>query len=143
MYALSVQNGSSGILSIYDDNLKHIKDIGQTNSTLPYYFPSTIEKILVNGEFYFLLEKNQEINLMNKHDGLILRKFFINSDNFCLYLDQYLIIFDKLNKIYSSNFEGVLDNETEVEKLMPNNQLIGISNGELIFFDSNLLALTF
>ena len=141
LFILSFRYGSYGTISNYDENLRNIENIGQNNVNLPYFFASSIEKIQVNENFYFLLIKKQEINIMNKNDGFVVTKFFIYSKNICLYSNQYIITLDSLSKVYFHDFKGKLENERKIDNLTSNHQLIGTSDEKLIFFDPITLTL--
>ena len=143
LYVLSIQNGVNK-LSIVDSNLESISNFGQKYSTMPFFFPLTLNKIQVNESLYFLLDNNTEIRMMNRADGLILKSFRIDANDFTVYLDQFILAFKcETRKLYSFNFNGKLETDKNLENITQGNQLIEISEDELIFYDSNQVSLNF
>ncbi len=141
LYLLSIQNGINK-LSIYDSNLENTRNIGQKQPNSPFFFPMTLTKLAVNENNFFILDNNNEIKLMNRNDGLIVSSFKIKSNDFSIYLDQHILSYDgQAKKLYSFSFSGKLENEHMLDSLTENNQLIGISDDEFIFYDSNQVSL--
>ena len=147
LFGLSFQNGSYGNLSIYDANLQVAQNMGQNNSDSPYFFAPTISKILVNQEYFCLFDKNNNnISLMNRNDGLFVKSFKIagNSTNVFLYLNRHVLTYNATaKKLFSLNLQDERDTEQDIEKNSDNSELVGVSDKELIFFDSKLAALNF
>jgi hypothetical protein len=141
LYLLSIQNGINK-LSIYDSNLENTRNIGQKQPNCPFFFPLTLTKLAVNENHFFILDNNSEIKLMNRNDGLIVSSFKIKSNDFSIYLDQHILSYDgQAKRLYSYSFSGKLENEHMLDFLTENNQLIGISDDEFIFYDSIQVSL--
>jgi hypothetical protein len=144
LFGLSLQNGASSTLSVYDKNLQFTKTIGQNKSSLPHYFPSSISDIKVNKEFFFLLNSNTEIKLMNRNDGLVLKTLQINATDFHLISNEYILTYDAPSKtLCSYDFDGNKDAEQRFDKLPLKNQLVTVSNEKAIFYDTTQMALNF
>jgi hypothetical protein len=146
IFCLSYQNGSYGIITIYDINLGIKQQIGQNTANLPYFFPASIIKFQVNQKFFFLLHNNYEIKLMNRDDGIISKSFQLEGAplNFQIFSNEGILTYEnnsKKMKLY--DFDGKKNSEIYFDKLTPNNQLIGISDEKAVFFDSNQMVLNF
>ena len=82
--------------------------------------------------------------MMNRADGLIVKSFRIDANDFTVYLDQFILAFKcETRKLYSFNFNGKLETDKNLENITQGNQLIEISEDELIFYDSNQVSLNF
>ena len=142
LYALTVQNDVT-ILSVYDLNLTNTHTYGQNSRYLPYYFPAEIKKIQVN-EAYFLYLDQDEISLMNRADGLVNKRIKINSSDFQLYLDEYVLAFDgNSQRLSLYGMDGNLVNEDKLEKVPATSHLKTVLNENLIFYDSCDMSIYF
>ena len=143
LFGLSDQNALFGLLFVYDSNLQLVEQFGQEEPLMPYYFAPNVSKIQVNEEYFFLLDTNRDIKLMDRSNGLIARVFKINSSDFYIYMNEYILSYDSsLKSIFVFDFEGK-ESELSVKDISKNSQLIATFNEELIFFDSDLMMLSF
>ena len=125
------------IVSVLDSTGKIENKFGQKCPCLPFYFANNIRQFEVNEQFYFLLDTNKIITLMNKSDGLVTKEFYINSDSFTLYLNKFFIGYDneqKLLRSYDQN--GELVSEEDGMLFTSNTKLIKAFGEQLIFYDN-------
>jgi hypothetical protein len=113
------QNQAFRTIFVYNSNLEIVQRFGQSDQSLPFFFPYLIDYFLVSDKFFIMLELQEEneddskiivINRMNGHihATFIIREFF---DMMHLYLDEFILTFDSNSnfiKIYSveGNFLG-------------------------------------
>ena len=95
----------------YDEGLNLVKQYGQSKKELPFYFSSNIKKVLVNDNFFILLERDADsdfnIIIMDKMNGNVVKSFETDSKLDCisLYMDRYILNHskkpDKKYNVYS------------------------------------------
>ena len=138
----------NALIFVYNKDLGSVKNIGQSNQALPFYIPATITKLDVN-DTYFIYLYNKEIKLMNKTDGLVSKTFSINANDFTLYLEKSLLVYDNnLNVLAHFDLEG---NKTEIkcdDNLPKGFELVDYSNcsvtdDQLVFFNQNELKIKY
>ena len=144
LFALSAQNGVNR-LAIYDAvSLENVANLGQKCARQPYFFALTTRKLEVNATSFFLLDTSGELTVMNRLDGLVTRSFDARGTDFSLYLDQHVLSFDTTTrKFYSFDFGGKMECELSLESVTAGNQLCGVSDEELVFYDSQQVSLNF
>ena len=135
---------NNGKFSVLNKYLTKTKDIGQNDPKLPYYLPTTITKFDVNDK-YFIYSNNNEINLLHKVVGLT-RKFSMIANDFYLYLEKSLLVYDNNQSILNVyDFRG---NKAEIkcQDYIPKGfQLADVSklDKNVIFFNQNELTIKF
>jgi hypothetical protein len=143
IYSLWSKNNQACLsLSIMDDKFENSKSIGQSNPTQAFYFAKSIAQIEVNEEYYFLLDKKQ-VYLMDKKSGTISRKINIDSFQFTLFRDKFIVTFkSKEKKLTSYDFHGEMISD-EKGLFTTSTKLIKSLNESLIFFDHKQSLLSF
>ena len=125
-----------------DDKFENSKSIGQSKSSQAFYFAKSIAQIEVNEEYYFLLDKKQ-VYLMIKEIGTISRKINIDSFQFTLFRDKFIVTFKSKEKnLTSYNLHGeMISNEKGL--FTTSTKLIKSLNENLIYFDHKQSLLSF
>ncbi len=143
IYSLWCKNNQACLsLSIMDDKFENSKSIGQSKPSQAFYFAKTIAQIEVNEEYYFLLN-NKQVYLMVKSSGKMTRKINIDSFQFTLFRDKFIVTFkSKERKLNSFNFHGDIVSD-EKGLFTTSTKLIKSLNENLIFFDHKQSLLSF
>lgn len=141
LYALAKQNTYS-ILFVYDNNLVQLNKFDQHLADSPYHFSNSISQIGINANYYILLD-DYRIRLMNKHNGIIKKSFYFNSNSFLLFQEENIIKFDPDSKmLVSYDLNGIVS-EYKLENITTSFQLVDCCNEHLAFLDPAQLCLQF
>ncbi len=140
------RNELCSTISMYNNNLEMVKQFGQENLTVPFYFSLKIDHFLVSDQFLIINELayeddefNNAVKIINRSNGLVESSFKIyqNFDQIRLYLDKFLVTFtDETCLLKCYNFKGDLIGEITLDKKFKRSD-IGVINNELYFVLAN------
>ena len=87
-------------LESYNSNLEPLRLFGQGCSDFPYFFPSTIKKILISKKYFVLKELNNsnesKITIIRQKNGKIKSSFLVTfqfHENWTIYLEKFILFF--------------------------------------------------
>jgi hypothetical protein len=139
------ENEKSSTISMYNHSLEIVQTFGQENSILPFFFSTGIHRFLISNQYFIFYElifdddgdvDHTGVTIINRSNGLVESSFKIyeHFGQTQLYLDKFLITFNKLNcfiKCY--NFKGDLLHNITLDKKLEGSKFCVI-NKELCFF---------
>jgi len=136
-------------ISMYNQNLEMIQTFGQENSTVLFFFSLQIDHFLVSNKYFIINETlideiydvdveyiDRRVTIINRSNGLVEGSFkmLADSDQLRLYLDKYLITFNRMNCLLQCyNLKGDLLHKINLDKKFKGSD-IGVVNKELFFF---------
>ena len=152
LFVMSCQgNNTFQTLTSYNPNLETVVKVGQGNEILPFYFSKSITMFLVNDQYYFVLGDNLNalfggcaITLIDRSNGHVQKSFSIQqTTSWSLYLDKYILSFDKNFNIFNKYFNTYdLNGKNRTgfsDNFFTEKHLNSVWNKELYFLDhSNL-----
>ena len=152
------------ILTQYTSDLDISDEVGYVDRDEPFYICDSVEKVLVNAEYYIFSEEIEyepeedeeevveeekqlhKITLMNKKTGTKSSFAIFYSNNLFLYSEKVVLAYDNVSrKLTSFDLSGEtlnvldLDEDTFGEDLV----LADVSSKELFFFDKNQLGMRY
>jgi hypothetical protein len=118
---LAFLNDHSYTLESYNANLEPLKAYGQDFRDLPYFFPSSIKKILITKKFFVTRESYSlngcRITVIKQRNGIVKSAFIVEfelNDYWAIYMEKFILLFSFDNKtIFCYDFCGVLKEELE------------------------------
>jgi hypothetical protein len=145
------KNETCCTISMYNHNLELIQTFGQENSTVPFFCSPSINRFLVSNQYFIfdepIFDEDHEdededynrVTTINRSNGLVEASFKIyeHFHQIKLYLDKYLITFNKVNcSLKCYNFKGDLLGKITLDKKLEGSD-VSVINKELCFFLDN------